>query len=107
MPDMTGNISLGYDIGGFSGRISAYWQGATITSAQAQVQALDVNHYQYMRMDLKVQQKIKKVKGLMIFMDIENLTNYPDKNVLTNYPDKITFAEKYGVSGKLGVRYRN
>jgi len=106
MPDMVGNISLGYEIGGFSGRISAYYQSYTLTGVIVQKKSIDVNNSQYLRLDLQLSYKLKKIPGLMFYFNAENLTNYPDEKSETYYHDKLQYEEKYGVSADIGVRYK-
>ncbi len=106
MPDMIANLALGYELGGFSGRISAYYQSATITSAQASNKSLDQNRDALMRLDMQLSQKFKKVPGLTLYLNINNMTNNPDRMVLTYHPSKLTREELYGASGDIGIRYR-
>ncbi len=106
MPDVVANVSLGYELGGFSGRLSAYYQSATITSAQANNKSLDQDKDALMRLDLQLSQKFKKVLGLAIYLNINNITNNPDRRILTYHPSKLTNEEVYGVSGDIGIRYK-
>jgi outer membrane receptor protein involved in Fe transport len=105
-PELIANISLGYEIGGFSGRISSYYQGATLTQAKPSNLTTDVAQSKLLRFDMQLSQKIKKVKGLSFYLNINNLTNNPDRRVLRFYQDRIVSEERYGVSGDLGVRYQ-
>jgi TonB-dependent receptor len=104
MPGLVGNIALGYELGGFSGRISAYYQGPTITAAQAANKTIDQDRDKLLRLDLQLSQKIRK--GIMIYLNINNITNNPDRLVLTYYTDHVVNEEKYGVSGDIGVRLK-
>ena len=104
MPDLVGNISLGYELGGFSGRISAYYQGPTITTAQAANKTIDQDRDKLLRLDLQLSQKIRK--GIIVYLNVSNLTNNPDRLVLTYYTDHVTKDERYGVSGDIGVRLK-
>ncbi len=106
MPDMVANVSLGYELGGFSGRISSYYQSATITSAQASNKSLDQDKDALMRLDMQLSQKFKKVPGLTLYLNINNITNNPDRRILTYHPSKLTNEEVYGVSGDIGIRYK-
>ena len=106
MPDWIGNVSLGYEVGGFSGRISAYYQSRTITRAVASDISTDVDHDQLLRFDLQLSQKLAKVPGLTIYLNVNNLTNNPDASILTHHPDRITSKEKYGTAADIGVRYK-
>jgi TonB-dependent receptor len=106
MPDLIANVALGYELGGFAGRISAYYQGSTITTAQASNKSLDVNKDALLRLDMQLSQKFKKVPGLILYLNINNITNNPDRRILTYYPDKLVRQEMYGVSGDIGIRYK-
>ncbi len=59
-----------------------------------------------MRLDLQLSQKFKKVLGLAIYLNINNITNNPDRRILTYHPSKLTNEEVYGVSGDIGIRYK-
>jgi len=91
-------------MGGFSGRISAYYQGSTITSAQASNKTLDQDRYKLLRLDVQLSQKIRK--GLIVYANVNNLTNNPDRFVLTYYPDHVVSDERYGVAGDIGIRIK-
>jgi len=106
MPDYVANASLGYEIGGFAGRISAYYQSRTINRAVASDISTDVDRDDVLRLDLQLSQKLKKVPGLMIYLNVNNLTNNPDAQILTHHSDRIVTMERYGVSGDIGVRYK-
>ncbi|MEN8230092.1 MAG: TonB-dependent receptor [Bacteroidota bacterium] len=106
MPDMIANVALGYELGGFAGRISAYYQSYTITRATSEKISLDQDKSALLRLDMQLSQKFKKVPGLVLYLNINNMTNNPDRTALTYYPDKIVRDERYGVSGDIGVRYK-
>jgi outer membrane receptor protein involved in Fe transport len=106
MPDRVANLALGYELGGFSGRISAYYQSATITTAQASNKSIDEDKDAILRMDLQLSQKIRKMKGLTFYLNINNLTNSPDRSILTYHHDRVTSEERYGFSCDVGVRYQ-
>jgi len=105
-PELIANIGLGYEIGGFSGRISSYYQGATLTQAKPSDLSTDVAQSKLLRFDVQLSQKIKKVKGLCFYLNIANLTNNPDRRVLRYYQDRIVSDERYGASGDIGIRYQ-
>ncbi len=106
MPDMVGNIALGYETGGFSGRISSYYQSATITNAQATNKSVDQDKASLLRFDLQLSQKIKKIEGLTFYLNVNNLTNNADRTVLTYHPDRLVSDQRYGMSADMGVRYK-
>ena len=106
MPDWIGNVSLGYEVGGFSGRISAYYQSRTITRAVASDISTDVDRDQLLRFDLQLSQKLAKVPGLTLYLNVNNLTNNADASILTHHPDRLASREKYGTAADIGVRYK-
>lgn len=106
MPDIVGNIALGYEIGGFSGRVSAYYQSTTTTAAQSPNVTIDQSKAELWRFDIQLSQKIRKVEGLSFYLNIRNLTDNPDRTVLTHHEDLIRQDERYGAEGDLGVRYK-
>ncbi len=106
MPDMIANVALGYELGGFSGRISAYYQDRTITTAQASNKSQDQDKDALMRLDMQLSQKLKKVPGLIFYLNINNMTNNTDRRIMTYHPEKLAREEVYGVSGDIGVRYK-
>ena len=59
---------------------------------------------QLLRLDMQLSQKIKK--WLIIYLNVNNLTNNPDRTILTYHPDRVTGEERYGVSGDIGLRFR-
>ncbi len=104
-PDLLGNITLGYEKGGFSGRISMYYQGPTITDAQRQNKALDVTKDNLLRFDVQLSQKLF-TEGLIFYLNMSNITNNPDRQYLTYFPDFLARQENYGWTADIGVRYK-
>ena len=106
MPDWIGNVSLGYEAGGFSGRISAYYQSRTITRAVASDISTDKDRDKLLRFDLQLSQKLAKVPGLTFYLNVNNLTNNVDAMILTHHPDRFGSREKFGTAADIGVRYK-
>jgi len=106
MPDMVGNLALGYEMGGFSGRISAYYQSYTVNSVIPSDISIDTDKDDYLKIDVQLSQKINKIKGMTLYLNINNLTNNTDRIILANYRDRITSEEKYGIAGDIGIRYQ-
>ena len=103
-PKFFGNISLGYDIGGFSGRISLFHQSEYFSSFSPQGLG-DVIVAGYDRVDLALKQKITDY--LTIMLDINNLTNLKDENKIDDRVNQYTIpntSQRYGLTGDLGVR---
>ncbi len=96
------NLSFGYDIGGFSVRLSFYWQTQTLTSREKEEIKNEYTE-NYRRWDLAVKQDLPW-KGLKLFFNANNLIDTPDRRFQLNsvYP---TYQEYYGRSFALGLRY--
>ena len=103
-PKFFGNISLGYDIGGFSGRISLFHQSEYYTSFSASGRSDRVIRG-YDRIDLALKQKITDFISLQL--DINNLTNFKDDNLLfdrINQYKVLRTSQEYGLTADFGVR---
>jgi len=100
-PDDIANIQIGYDYKGFSARVSYYFQGKTLTGIGSNKEN-DNFATNYQRWDLSVRQKL--VKGLMLYMNVSNIFDVPDKHY--RYKEKFSTSEEYyGLIGTLGLRY--
>jgi len=103
MPEFLGNISLGYDIEGFSGRISVFHQGKHNVSFSA-AGISDQETKAFTRIDIALKQKITDY--LSFFVNINNVTNVEDGSSLINRQfDYSLFdqSEKYGLTADVGV----
>ena len=96
------NFSLGYDLGGFSGRVSMLLQGESL-SGIGSVPELDRFTGTYVRWDLSLKQQI--TPRASIYFNANNLSDRPDESfqVIEGFP---TAQENYGLTIDLGVRYR-
>ena len=96
------NFSLGYDLQGFSGRISMLVQGESLTGIGS-VPELDRFTGTYVRWDLSLKQQV--TPRASVYLNINNLTDRPDEafQVIEGFP---TAQENYGWTLDLGVRYR-
>ncbi len=96
------NFSLGYDIAGFSGRISMLYQGQSLAGVGS-VPELDRFTGDYVRWDLSLKQQI--TPRASIYFNANNFTDRPDESfqVIEGFP---TAQENYGWTLDLGVRYR-
>ena len=103
-PEFFGNFALGYDIGGFSARVSVFYQGEYNQSFSA-TQRSDrvVNSFQ--RWDLALKQEINS--NVAVMFNLNNFGNAEEgtsiKNRIMNWtlPD---WSEKYGLTADLGVK---
>ncbi len=100
--DYIGNLQIGYEKSGFSGRLSLVFQGKSLSFVGTRPE-LDGYTDKSIRWDLALQQKV--YGELSLYLDANNLTNVPDKAFLGNelYP---TSEEYYGWSMDLGVKYK-
>lgn len=95
------NVALGYDIGGFSGRISMLTQGRSLHGIGTRIEE-DGFTEAYRRWDISLKQELRG--GIGVFLNFNNLSDQPDKSTITiGYP---TAQEFYGWTIDLGLRYR-
>ncbi len=103
MPEFFGNVSLGYDIGRFSGRLSVFHQGEHNVSYSASGLSDQVTKA-FTRVDLAFKQGITDY--LSLFWNVSNLTNVEDGSSIYNrvYHRKLfDESEKYGLTTDFGV----
>jgi len=108
MPEFFGNVSLGYDLRRFSGRVSVYHQGEHNVSYSATGQS-DLITMAFTRIDLTLKQGI--TDNLTLFMNVSNATNLEDGSYINNNsPNQGVYnrrlfnqSEKYGMTADFGV----
>jgi TonB-dependent receptor len=98
--DKMGNFTIGYEKGGFSGRISFVFQGRSLAVVGTRAET-DGYTDPYYRWDLAVQQKV--IAGVSLFLNVNNITAVED---LSSNQRFITSENYYGRSAQLGIRYR-
>jgi TonB-dependent receptor len=107
-PKHIANISLGFNKKGFNAWLSFQYNGEIYTykNYNGAPRLDNIKNYFY-RYDLQVTQKfaIKKVKGFEVLANIANLTNFTESQNTTGDP-RPTYAESYGWTADLGIRYR-
>lgn len=96
------NATLGYDIAGFSARLSFLYQTDRVSFVDWNT-LLDQFSGEYIRWDLTLQQKI--ISNLQLYANFSNLNNRPDKN-FRGATDQPTYIEYYGLTIDIGVRYK-
>ena len=101
-PPLIFNLSIGYDLKGFSGRISGNYQSDYLVGAgQSEIQ--DTNSGEFWRWDLALKQKIND--NLVAHFSISNLTGMREqtyRNYEQRYPRSISH---YGAITNFGIRY--
>ena len=102
-PEFFGNIALGYDIGGFSGRISVFHQAEYNDALIASGNSYTINKA-FTRVDLALKQRITNYFSL--FLNVNNLTNVEEGNF--NYSGnydirRFNQSQKYGTTIDFGI----
>ena len=96
------NAYLGYDYGGFSGRLSFVFQGNSVSYVGSAPEA-DGYTKDYFRIDLSARQKLPWF-GLQVFLDVYNLNNRRNESAQTSI-NGFTSQQYYGLTANLGLRY--
>jgi TonB-dependent receptor len=103
-PEFYGNISLGYDIGGFSGRISLFHQSEyNLTFSPSGRSDQIINPFT--RLDLALRYKFTDY--LSVLFSVSNLTNIKEGNSINNRVNGykiLDTEERYGLTADLGVK---
>ncbi len=103
-PEFYGNISLGYDIDGFSGRISLFHQSEYNLSFTPSGRG-DLIVNPFTRLDLALKQQITDY--LSVMLNISNLTNIKEGNSINNRVNGykiLNISERYGLTADLGIK---
>ena len=103
-PEFFFNVALGYDVGGFSGRVSLFHQGEYTSIFTARSRG-DRVVGAYSRLDLSLKQRISD--NISLLLNLNNLTNTeePASDVYADTGwDLPRTSQKYGMSGDFGVR---
>ena len=103
-PDFFGNVALGYDIDGFSGRVSVFFQGDYTRSFSATRES-DPIVQDYARWDITLKQRINE--NISVFFNLNNFTSIQEDVRRSNLIDgweALSASQKYGFSSDLGVR---
>ena len=103
-PDDILNLTLGYDIGGFSARLSFLYQDNVFREAHTTLEELDSYTAAYYRWDFTAYQKLPWIEGLQIFLNVNNITNRSDRQ-FTSVLEKLSLVEYYGTTADLGIHY--
>ncbi len=98
------NLTLGIDIGDFSARLSFLYQDNVLRSADPVYQELDSYTDAYYRWDLTAYLKLPWVEGLQLYLNINNITNRPDRQ-FRSVLKKLSGVEYYGTTADMGIRY--
>ena len=96
------NLSIGYEKGGFSGRVSMLYQGLSLETVGTRTE-LDGFLDDYVRWDAAINQRISR--GFTVFLNLNNFTNRAERAFLGSR-SFATNEEYFGWTMDLGVRYR-
>ncbi len=103
-PTFYGNISLGYDIAGFSARLSLFHQSEYNLSFSASGRGDQIIN-PFTRLDLALKQEVTENISLMV--NISNLTDIKEENSIYNRVNGykiLNTSERYGVTADFGVK---
>jgi TonB-dependent receptor len=103
-PKLYGNAALGYDIGGFSVRLSVFYQDEYVQQYSQDGQA-DIVVNTFSKWDLALKQKLSD--EIAVMLNINNLTNREETTSLKNNSSTWVIprtAELYGLTADVGVR---
>ncbi len=103
-PELYGNVALGYDIGGFSARLSWFFQGKFNNTFSA-TQTSDNITNAYSRWDLALKHQL--TPSVAVMLNVNNLTNIYETTSIANRIMGWTLDDTgqfYGLTADLGVR---
>jgi TonB-dependent receptor len=106
--DLIGNLSLGYDLKGFSARVSMVYQGASLRSFRVDgtEEGLEFTHNytdEYLRFDGSISQEIGN--NLKIYASLANISGESERRYRYR-PQYVTSTNEYGAIYELGIQYR-
>ena len=101
--DHLANVALGYDRGGFSGRVSFLYQGGSLRAPGGRVETDDYVA-EYTRFDVSVKQEVGA--GLSLYLNLNNLSDARDVEFTGPFRDLLVGEDRYGWTGDVGLRYR-
>jgi len=100
-PARFGNVALGYDSGGFSARLSTFFQGDYVASVSGN-EKLDIMQKGYTKWDLALKQKLKKYNAELM-LNISNISNM-EEGTYYKYNHLDCGSSIYGMLIDFGIR---
>ena len=97
-------MTLGYDFGGFSARLSFLYQDNVLRVANSTYEELDSYTDAYYRWDFTAYQKLPWLEGLQIYLNLNNISDRSDRR-FASVLKKLSLVEYYGATADLGIRY--
>jgi len=101
-PSSFGNVALGYDLGGFSGRFSVFFQDDYLNSVSS-IALYDRYQKGYAKWDLALKQEIPKLK-MEVMLNVTNLSNFYE-GTFWDYQNLDNGSVTYGILMDLAVRF--
>ena len=99
--DYIGNVAVGYDQAGFSGRLSVYFQGPYLDFV-SQTERLDQYRKSFSRWDISLKQRI--TQNITVFLNLNNITDVLEGNYYL-YRELDMGGHRNGMTGDLGLRF--
>ena len=113
--DVIANFTLGYEVGGFSGRLSSVFQSKTLSpgnpgvgrtgSGVQRIPELDFFDDQFWRFDLALKQKLDKKGVWTAIFNMNNITNTPER-ALQGTANLLQEEEFFGFTAELGILFK-
>ena len=103
-PEFFGNVALGYDLGGFSGRVSVFFRESSNRSYSAG-RRNDPVVQQFSRWDVSLRQRL--TENISVFFNLNNFTSVlEDVHSINRIDDweALRSSQRYGLSGDFGFR---
>ncbi len=103
-PEFFGNVALGYDIAGFSGRVSVFFQGQYNSSYSASGMNDPVTE-NFSRWDLSLRQRL--TEHISLFFNLNNFTSTIENTQTADHVhgyEALRSSQQFGLTSDLGVR---
>jgi TonB-dependent receptor len=103
-PEFFGNVALGYDIGGFSGRVSLFYQSEYNSSFSATGRGDGITA-EFTKIDIALKQEL--FDFLAVMLNLNNITNVKEETITANRItgwQLLNTSQTYGFTADLGVR---
>ncbi|MFK7981536.1 MAG: TonB-dependent receptor [Saprospiraceae bacterium] len=105
-PDDIFNLTIGYDIGDFSARLSYAFTDNILVGINRTFDELDAYTDSYKRWDFTAYQKLPWFeKRAQVFLNVNNITNTPER-AFTSELQKLSSLQYYGRTVDIGLRYK-
>lgn len=104
-PDDVFNLTVGYDIGGFSARLSYVSTDNILVGVNRTYDELDSYTGAYKRWDFTAYQKLPWLEGrFQVYMNANNITNTADRSFVSEL-QKVSSVQYYGRTVDVGIRF--